>query len=573
MSGVVQRRRAWREWLRDAFRSPLGWILLVVALLHVPGITWGLPASDGWDNDGVAPRDFLAGLVETFTPGHFYTYPPVHLVILGVASVPTVAVALLRAASVSQADIVNEILQVPYMTVIAVIARTVTMLMSLGIVIHLSTAARAVFGRRASYLVALMVGVNATFAYYAQTTNLDVPYLFWATWSLSTLMRAMTRYEPRRVVRAVILAVLAVGTKDQAYAMFVLVPVPVLAWILTDHALRGHRHLWWRAIACALPIAFVTLLVADAIVLNPSGFLARLHFLTGPASRDFAHYSADAAGRWLVIQDVFSRFDQYYPAWVLAFVVFGVGASVVSKRRAIAILPLVAAVSFTLFFNCVARRTEGRFLLPQMLIFGFYAGLGLDALGRLLESRSRPLRMIAPALSGATAASCIFMCATVNANMVLDPRYDAEAWLRQHVAPDAPIETYGLNVYLPRFSPTARVSRVGPKRGRNPMPGVVEVQDAFGNAEARGARFLVVSEGWVWRYLLDPKMKWEPGRILPPTQVSTGSDPDGSQFFQSLVRGQLRYRQVHASKWSSDFWPRLDIHASTAREIWIFERI
>ena len=45
---------------------PLRVVLLVAACLHGVGISWGMPASDGWDVDGVAPRDFLPGLAATY---------------------------------------------------------------------------------------------------------------------------------------------------------------------------------------------------------------------------------------------------------------------------------------------------------------------------------------------------------------------------------------------------------------------------------------------------------------------------------------------------------------------------
>src|SRR6185436_7019299 len=95
---------------------------------------WGLPASDAWDNDGVAPRDFLAGLVRTFTPGDFYTYPPVHLVVLGILTLPITVVVLARAASLSPPDVIAEALKVPYMTAIAYVARLTSLAMSLAIV-------------------------------------------------------------------------------------------------------------------------------------------------------------------------------------------------------------------------------------------------------------------------------------------------------------------------------------------------------------------------------------------------------------------------------------------------------
>ena len=58
--------RAWPRRGLALWRSPLGKILAAAAVLRLAGLFWGLPASDGWDDDGVAPRDFLVGVLETF---------------------------------------------------------------------------------------------------------------------------------------------------------------------------------------------------------------------------------------------------------------------------------------------------------------------------------------------------------------------------------------------------------------------------------------------------------------------------------------------------------------------------
>ena len=130
-------------------------------------------------------------------------------------------------------------------------------------------------------------------------------------------------------------------------------------------------------------------------------------------------------------------------------------------------------------------------------------------------------------------------------------------------------------MYLPRFPPQAKVIRVGhePTTKRNPLPGVTEVEGQYVDAEKRGARFIVVSEGWVWRYLIDLD-EWDKtsGKVLPKTQRENSLEKDGTTFFQGLVKGERGFRKVHESLWTSEVWPRLDIHASTAREIWIFER-
>ena len=45
--------------------SPLFWILAAAGGLRLAGLFWGLPASDGWDDDGFAPRNFLTALALT----------------------------------------------------------------------------------------------------------------------------------------------------------------------------------------------------------------------------------------------------------------------------------------------------------------------------------------------------------------------------------------------------------------------------------------------------------------------------------------------------------------------------
>ncbi len=70
-------------------RAPLFWILLAAAGLRLAGLFWGLPAADGWDDDGFAPRNFLTALALTWTataPG--FTYPPLHALLLAVPTSP-----------------------------------------------------------------------------------------------------------------------------------------------------------------------------------------------------------------------------------------------------------------------------------------------------------------------------------------------------------------------------------------------------------------------------------------------------------------------------------------------------
>jgi len=86
-----------RPWLEVS--SPLAWVLAAALLLRCAGLTWGLPASDGWDNDGIAPRDIWPGLIASFTQGQYFTYPPAHLALLAILTAPITLFVLARTSN------------------------------------------------------------------------------------------------------------------------------------------------------------------------------------------------------------------------------------------------------------------------------------------------------------------------------------------------------------------------------------------------------------------------------------------------------------------------------------------
>ena len=315
------------------------------------------------------------------------------------------------------------------------------------------------------------------------------------------------------------------------------------------------------------------LLVGDGALYNPGGFRARLHFLIGPASQAYAQYTNDWTGRGEVVLDLLRHFDHYYPPAFAVLVVVGLVLLVRDDRRDPArfvagLLPLLAIVSFTVAFNCIVRRTEHRFALPQSVLAGVYGGVAVEAF--VFRPRMKLARWLARFSVAAAFAVALFAAVDVDANLLLDPRYDAEAWLRAHVGPGETIETYGLNVYMPRFPPGAHVVRVGPEPEdhRNPMPGVDERLAPYGEASARGPSYIVVSEGWAWRYLLDPDEGLPRGHQLPPTQRETESDAASSAYFRALTASDYgTYKLAHVAGWTSHLWPPLEIHASTSREI------
>jgi len=557
-----------KGWLRE----PLFWILLAAAALRLTGLFWGLPASDGWDDDGFAPRNFLTALALTWKPGAYFTYPPLHALLLALPSLPVAAWALAHAPSLSQHDVIAEITKPVYMTYFSVMARLVGISMSLGIIWAIGAMARLVAGRRAGLFAAGAAALNVGLTYYGQVSNLDVPYLFWALLSLLFGMRGVLEQKPRRFWAAALFAAAAIATKDQAYAIFaVSLPLFVALWFIADRWPRRNARTVLVTLALAAAAAIFALLLVDGAITNPAGFLKRVAFLAGPASQDYAEYHHGMAGALALLGDMFHHYMDGVGAVTLTLAAMGLVAFALRARGALRIaglLPALAAISFTLCFNLAALRTDDRFLLPQALMACVYMGI---AAAFVLKARPW-LRPVAVAVLAVTGLLSLHQTMAVDAAMLLDPRYDAEAWMAARVRPGDTMETYGQNCFLPRFPQGVRVSRVGQGdlKLRNPLPGVTELRQPF--SARRSPRFIVVSGAWVRRYLRS-ELPLKSGHIYSRLQQADFRNADARGHFAALDGGRLPYRLVHVARYQGRFWPAMHIHDSLDEPIGIYERL
>ncbi len=557
-------------------------VLLFAAILHGVGLSWGMPASDAWDNDGIAPRDILPGLAETFTPGHYATYPPAHFVLLAVLTLPVTLAAVVKAGGTSIPLVMREILAPAYMTPITMTARVVSLLMSVGAVLGIAKIAEeiasndAARAQRVSIFAALVASVGLPFTYYAHVSNVDVPYLFWGVLAAHQVVCAVARSEPQRLRRAAVFAALSVATKDQAYAIFVLsVPAAIAAWLVFDRGARERTRAIGRESVLSAALFASLVLFLDGALVNPSGFRARIAFLSGAASQDFAMYSSDLRGRLENLVDVARELRTHYPTGLAIFFAMGLvlavrGARGERRRLVIALFPFAAMLSFTLAFNLVARRMEERFTLPQMLFVAVYGGFGFERVWSGLEGKT--MRQLGRIAAAVPLAAAVWNAVRVDLTLLYEPRYDAEKFLAQ-TAVGSTVEVHGMNVYLPRFPSGVRVIRVDPKppEKRGPMPGVEEVQAPLSEIAERNPRFVLVSGCYVWRFL--ERSELEGGRVYPQYQMRAASDPDATRFFRGLFAHKLGYRLVLATFIPTDFWFRLvDMHASLACPMFIFER-
>jgi hypothetical protein len=545
-----------------SLRDPAVVLQALFALALLVGIGWGLPGTDSWAADSISPRSCgLGAIVETYWPGHYHHYPPLHMAILTVWSLPWTALAAARVGTGADA-LAAELIKPLYMTGIEVGARLVSAAMALGVLRMTMRLWTRLAGKRAGLLAGIAVAVNAVFVFYGHTGNLDVPGVFWLAWTLLELDRVASG-EPREL-HAMAFATAAVLTKDQtAAALFLTLPLylVVVPW-LSRRASPLRRDLVVSVLAAAAAYALFS-----GLATNPIGFRLRIAHLFGPASKPEMHYPGGVAGALALGHDEL-LWTTDFTSWSVVAAAL-VGLVVATARgpwltRARTLLPLVAAVSFCLFFSFPVRQRDHRYFLPESVFLPAYAALAFDwAWTRWGAGR----RWIAAA-AVAVFAPAVVGVASMDATLLVDSRYEAERYLARLPA-GTRVDVVGGPIFLPRIPPDLAAVRPGvePVRERQAIAGLPDIVDPAMDPRPRDPDAIVLATE-----LSDPAMA-NPGPPGPPFATMQYRDPVSRAFLGRLFDGSLGYdrdlRAVCTLPWPLEC---RRIHHSTGGETWIYTR-
>ncbi|MGB5350683.1 MAG: glycosyltransferase family 39 protein, partial [Polyangiales bacterium] len=168
----------------------VAWIVVFFAISQLVAIGWDLPGSYGWENDGIAPRDVFAGIAINLTPGQGHRYPLFHNLVIGVLSIPILLPAALCAESWTLPALMEQILTVPTMTGVSLVAKLVGVLMACVALLVIARIARRTVSAEAGRWAAIWAATCLSFAYYGRVSNLDGPYLMWTALGIDRLLSA-----------------------------------------------------------------------------------------------------------------------------------------------------------------------------------------------------------------------------------------------------------------------------------------------------------------------------------------------------------------------------------------------
>jgi 4-amino-4-deoxy-L-arabinose transferase-like glycosyltransferase len=427
---------------RDGSWRSLRWVLLGSFVLNAAGIWWGLPGN--WPAAELTPKLVAKGEAMWFAHGWYDAYPPLHFYLVTLAALP------LRFAQWM------EWTQLPadlHDGAVLLIFRSVSLVFSLGIVISVWWLGRRAFGRQAGVYAAACFAVVTPFVYYAKTANTDVPYLFWFALSMVCYVRSLDALRMKDFVLFALAATLSVCSKDQAYGLYVLMPLPIVLQLWRANRAADAARPFVRALIdgrlwAAAATAVVAFALCHNLLFNWRGFITHVNFIVGPGSADYRVFDPTLDGHvqllrltlWLIQQSL---------GWPLtvAAALGVVRAATQQKHRAITAWLLLPAVSYYLTFIDVILYNYDRFVLPICLVLAPFAGL---AVHRTL-TWPMMLRPVRQTVVAAGLAYTVLYAATVDVLMIGDSRYVIEAWLAPRVrAGDLVASTFPPD-YLPRL--------------------------------------------------------------------------------------------------------------------------
>jgi len=497
----------------------LGWILAGSFALNVVGIGWGVPVK--WVPNEIDPASVVYAMSMRFARGWYDWYPPLHFYVLAVAISPLLVLEALGRLSLSATGY----------TLALVACRLVSVAAGAGTVLAAALCGTQVFGKRAGAFAAAIVALTTPFVYYSKTANVDVPYLFWFACSMVFYLQILTNLadpalaespNPVPFVLFSACATFAVCTKDQAYALYALMPAPIIyyIWRANRAALRPRPLLRalidTRLVAAALT-AIVLFALCQNLLFNAGGDVNHFRLLTGPSVAFFRVFEPTVSGHFKLLM-LTVRLIQVSLGWPLFLAcVAGMPIAAATPRgRRVTVWLVLPVVSYYLGVIDLVLYNYDRFILPVAFILAIFGGFAFDRwLGPDQAAGSGRWRAMAAAC---VFAYTFFYSATVDVLMLGDSRYTVEQWMKNTIRRDERVATSGLREYLPRID------------GFGPM----DVATTADLKEARPA-FYVLNADYA--------------RAVPP-------DTDWGRLIAGLHDGSLGYRLVFRYRRPSP-WPWL----------------
>jgi hypothetical protein len=410
---------------------PLVATFAALAALFVTGLWWG--GIGGWQADAIDPESVRQAVLQRFAGGWHDKYPPLQYYLLATLYLPTIVANQLGWLTVH-----SEAAQLA----MTITGRLLTVVMAMATALAVAVLTARAIDQRHAWPAALLAGCFLPFAFYAKATNVDLPFVCWFAWSLVCLHALWSSTDVlhhgtiRSAVALGMTAAAAVGTKDQAAALYVL-PALLLVWRF------GRTRNGWRVLAAGAVSAAAALALIYNVPANPRGLPLHIAFILGPASTGYRMFDPSAAGQWDLLKSTAGQLLFALGVAGTLLIAAGAGSPCYRRARPTFLILIAASVSYYVGFVAYAGYVYDRFLLPVTCVLAPFAAIGLR---RLLDARA-PLRLLGLGLL----AWIVARAAAVDLLMVVDSRTVVERWLRATVQRHEVVAAVNQFGYIPRL--------------------------------------------------------------------------------------------------------------------------
>ncbi len=515
----------------DRWRIGILFVSLIVSSYH---LNWGLPNGNrSWAADALGPATALGVVSRSFADwnsGWFYfKYPLGHPLLLAVTYVPYLGYLLVTGGWRAPTS------TYPYgfadperaLFVLAMCGRMLSVLLAIGTVALTYAIGERLGGKQAGRLSAWFVATCYPVVYYAHTTNIDEAYLFWLILALYCALAAGQTDDWLPWGGLGLAAAMAVATKEQAFAF--LLPLPFLVLLSRGRVHGGVRVCWSRPTLVMVGTAIAVAAVATNALFNPMGFVSRMAFVLGRPLQpvavrllpvEFAWFKG--AKEWQYLSQLWDGVESAFGT-LLALLVAAGAVAILRRPRAAGWL-LVPVVAYYYLSLRGMELIALRYLLPLLVVAAVLAALLIEQLDARMPTKVARIAVRGVVLTLALLA----LARAIELDLLLetDARYQAEAWLEEHLPVGASGEVYQKPTYLPRFRKRWPVSLV-PMEART-VHGIREREPDFIvlSSISRRSMFSVWNPDW------------------RSTRTLLLREPEAARMIEAIENGSLGYRRA-----------------------------
>ncbi len=454
--------------------------LLAVAL-YLPGFWWGAPyvtdsapfQTRSWGTDDMTPLGPLADANNLISPrpDRNLGYPMLHPFMVLAVYAPYVGVLWLTGGLSGLSGVYPFGLSDPTgaLQVLTYIAHFLSVLLGTGIVLAAYDTGRILRDNRLGVIAALLVMVLYPMFYYVRTGNIDIAMLFFIALTLAVYARCLRNgLNTKWAVLLGVFGGLAVGTKEQAFAVFLPLPVVLLAIHWHNHSSSGLR-VWgfWKPLVLGMLAFLIAFGLGSGLLVSPERYFADIEFANQRMSEILAGkvlflkiFPNTIEGNLQLARLMLTDIASVMTLLGVILSIIGILLSWKLDRR-LAIFSLSGLVYIgVLFFT--ARTSQLRYLLPTAYVLVFpLAYVFIQG----WKSNFIVVRALSAVLFVGIFGVGLLRGIDLAYAMMADSRYASARWLEKQVNPGDQVEYFGISWKLPPIEEGVTISPAIPYYG------------------------------------------------------------------------------------------------------------